>query len=121
MRLIDADALMKALVRKEPFSNDARVVIAECMEEVRHSPTVSQWIPVSERMPEENGRYLVTRGLNACESLWNRIYLINYSDLMGTKKEKIWWSGNVGKSDFETYDDVKAWCKLPEPYKESEE
>lgn len=39
-RLIDADALIKALVRKEPFNDCARVVIAECMEEVRHAPTV---------------------------------------------------------------------------------
>ena len=40
MRLIDADALLKALVRKEPFSDCARVVIAECMQEVRHAPTI---------------------------------------------------------------------------------
>ena len=39
-RLIDADALIKALIRKEPFNDCARVVIAECMEEVRHAPTV---------------------------------------------------------------------------------
>ena len=39
-RLIDATALIKALVRKEPFNDCARVVIAECMEEVRHAPTV---------------------------------------------------------------------------------
>ena len=40
MRLIDADALIKALIRKEPFSDCARVVIAECIEEVRHAKTV---------------------------------------------------------------------------------
>ena len=40
MRPIDADALIKALVRKEPFNDCARVVIAECMEEVRHAPTI---------------------------------------------------------------------------------
>lgn len=80
------------------------------------------WIPCSERLPEENGRYIVTRGLNACGSLWNRVYIVNYSDLMGIKKEKIWWDGNVGKSDFERYDDVLAWMPLPEKYKgENEE
>lgn len=77
----------------------------------------NKWIPTSERLPKENGRYLATRGLNACGTLWNRVYIINYSDLMGLKSEKIWWSGNVGKSDFETYDDVVAWCELPLPYK----
>lgn len=80
-------------------------------------PSVNQWIPCSERSPQENGRYLVIRGLNACGSLWNRVYIVNYSDLMGLKKEKIWWDGNVGKSDFQTYEDVLAWMPLPEPWK----
>ena len=85
------------------------------------APTIhpeQRWIPCSERLPEVNGRYLVTRGLNACGAMWNRVYLINYSDLMGLKQEMIWWSGNVGKSDFERIDDVIAWMPLPEPYKE---
>ena len=77
-----------------------------------------RWIPCSEMLPEKNGRYIVTRGLKACGSLWNRVYIVNYSDLMGLCKEKIWWSGNVGKSDFERHDDVLAWMPLPEPYKE---
>lgn len=81
---------------------------------------MNKWIPISERLPEENGRYLVTRGLNACGALWNRVYIVNYSDLMGLKSERVWWSGNVGKSDFETYEDVKAWMPLPAPFKPQE-
>lgn len=80
-----------------------------------------KWIPVSERLPEANGRYYVTRGLNACGALWNRVYIVNYSDLMGLKSERIWWEGNVGKSDFERFDDVLAWMPLPEPYKAESE
>ena len=79
-----------------------------------------EWIPCSERLPEANGRYLVTRGLNACGAMWSRVYLINYSDLMGIKSERIWWDGNVGKSDFERIDDVIAWMPLPEPWKGEE-
>ena len=75
-----------------------------------------QWVPVTERLPEVCGRYLVTRGLKACDALWNRVYIINYSDLMGLKSERIWWKGNVGKSDFERIDDVIAWMPLVEPY-----
>lgn len=77
----------------------------------------TQWIPCSERLPEADGRYLATRGLNACGTMWNRVYIINYSDLMGLKSERIWWEGNVGKSDFERIDDVLAWMPLPEPYR----
>ena len=76
-----------------------------------------KWIPCSKRLPEANGRYLVTRGLNACGAMWNRVYIINYSDLMGLKSERIWWDGNVGKSDFQKINDVIAWCELPEPWK----
>ncbi len=80
-----------------------------------------RWIPCSERMPEVCGRYLVTRGLNACGALWNRVYIINYSDLMGLKSERIWWTGNVGKSDFKRIDDVAAWMPLPKPCKGEKE
>ena len=81
-------------------------------------PTVEtlEWILCKERLPEANGRYLVTRGLNACGALWNRTYILNYSDLMGLKSEKIWWSGNPGKNDFEKYTDVLAWMELPKAY-----
>ena len=91
--------------------------IEEMAEDLAHP----QWIPCSERLPEVNGRYLVTRGLTACGALWNRVYIINYSDLMGLKSERIWWDGNVGKSDFERIDDVIAWQPLPEPWKGEEE
>lgn len=80
----------------------------------------NRWTPVSEELPKANGRYYVTRGLNACGALWNRVYIVNYSDLMGLKSERIWWDGNVGKSDFERIDDVIAWMPLPEPYKGEE-
>lgn len=76
-----------------------------------------RWIPVTERLPEVNGRYLVTRGLNACGAMWYRVYIVNYSDLMGLKSERIWWDGNVGKSDFKRIDDVIAWMPLEEPWK----
>lgn len=49
--------------------------------------------------------------------LIDRVYIINYSDLMGLKSERIWWDGNIGKSDFERIDDVLAWMPLPKPWK----
>lgn len=99
---------------------DVKKVTDEVVKGLKKLPSAQQWIPVSERLPEASGRYLVTRGLNACGAMWNRVYLINYSDLMGLKSERIWWNGNVGKSDFERIDDVTAWMPLPKPYKEAD-
>lgn len=84
---------------------------------IKTLPSARQWIPTTERLPEKSGRYYVTRGLNAAGALWNRVYILNYSDLMGICNHRIWWTGNVGKSDFERIDDVLAWMPLPEPWK----
>ena len=78
---------------------------------------MDKWIPCSEKLPEKNGRYLATRGLSAAGGIWNRVYICNYSDLMGLKKDKVFWQGNVGKSDFEELEDVIAWMPLPRPYR----
>ena len=120
MRLIDADAIFNGELLL--VSDKAYDAVHAVIERINNAPTVDpvkhgHWIPVTERLPEVNGRYLVTRGLNACGSLWERIYIANYSDLMGLKSKRIWWQGNVGKSDFERLDDVVAWMPLPKPYK----
>lgn len=63
------------------------------------------WIPVSERLPEKNGKYLVF--------LTNPVR--NQSDNVFTS----WY--NVYYKEFETeksLDYVKAWMPLPEPYRE---
>lgn len=88
---------------------------------IDNAPTAEQWILCSDRLPEANGRYLVRRGLKVCGAgaLWNKVYILNYTDLMGLKSERIWWDGNVGKSDFKQFDDVLAWMPLPKPYKEA--
>lgn len=95
---------------------DKAYIIAVLEELPTIEPKHGKWILCSERLPGESGRYIVTRGLNACGALWNRVYIANYSDLMGLKSERIWWDGNVGKSDFKRIDDVIAWMPLPMPY-----
>ena len=130
MRLIDADALKRKAQKvateawKMRIKASVETILNQFIDWIDAQPTITtepHWIPCSDRLPEESGRYLVTRGLNACGSLWNRIYIANYSDLMGIKSKRIWWQGNVGKSDFERLDDVLAWMPLPKPYKEEEE
>ena len=119
MRLIDADELRKQWSADDACDHDYTHL--HFLASIDSAPTIDKWIPVTERLPERNGRYLVTRGLNACGDLWNRTYIINYSDLMGIKSHRIWWDGNVGKSDFKRFDDVIAWMPLPKPYEGSEE
>ena len=75
------------------------------------------WISVEERMPEEYGEYLVTI-VPSAGYLWAKIIIANFSDLMGIVKKPIFYTGEVGKIDFEDITDmVIAWRPLPEPYR----
>ena len=114
---ISREAAIDAVIKRDA---NCGIDSAEVLKDLP-SAQPERWIPVSERLPEKSGRYLVTRGLKACNSIWNRVYIINYTDLMGLIKEKIFWTGNVGKSDFQEIDDVVAWMPLPEPYKGEQE
>ena len=124
MRLIDVDDLvarLKFVIEKgDADGTGLHPLYAEVvLDDINSMPPIDpepHWIPVTERLPEANGRYLVTRGLDACGAMWNRVYLLNYSDLMGIISKRIWWDGNVGKSDFERIDDVLAWMPLPERF-----
>ena len=73
------------------------------------------WIPVVERLPEEYGEYLVTI-VPSAGYLWAKRIIANFSDMMGIVKKPIFYTGEVGKIDFEDITDmVIAWCPLPEP------
>lgn len=63
----------------------------------------SQWIPCSERLPEEDGRYFVTRYDYVTES--------SFVDILWYEKHT-WWNRRI-VGDFA----VKAWMPLPEPWK----
>ena len=65
--------------------------IRELLDDLENMPSAQRWTPVSEGLPKANGRYYVTRGLNACGALWNRVYIVNYSDLMEIKVLRQVW------------------------------
>lgn len=87
----------------------------------REGMFVSRWIPVSERLPEEDGDYL----------LWGKVtdadeecycFIGEYDSC--AEQFGIWQEhfdgttlGCLG-SDFYEYEQVLAWMPLPEPYKE---
>lgn len=56
MRLIDADALWNSMEAAWWYSNNDRDEIAEKL--VLDAPTVSRWIPVEEKLPEDEGDVL---------------------------------------------------------------
>lgn len=92
---------------KEQHAIDGMVSIHDFELWLEEQPKVGEWIPVSEREPEEpeDGfkRYIVQRASNAePRSL--------YWDQYGT------WLDEEGTP----YTDIIAWMPLPEPYKESE-
>ena len=96
MRLIDADALDYEL-----GASDRDIYVRECLAEAPSVVVEPHWIPVTERLPKEDGSYLV-------------------SGKWGSGKE------SVGDCEFSVEDgyfqtawnfDVLAWMPLPEPFK----
>jgi hypothetical protein len=81
-----------------------------------------RWIPVTERMPKkgEYGKVLVTF-IPSAGTLWKKVMIAHYSDLMGIAKP-CFWIGVVGKNSFENItSSVTAWRPLPEAFEVEDE
>lgn len=68
------------------------------------------WIPVTERLPEESGQYLITVKYEHVDG-YEDIYA-EHGDWSGGKWDMFGF-GHCGKVE-----DIVAWMPLPEPYKE---
>lgn len=116
MRLIDAEEF-EARLRMQPNELSRQTVI----DMVHATPTKKgneKWIPVSERLPLKEGRYLVTT------SVWS---VLDGAKLCPTPYVKLevfengrWFDGNRWSDDAD--EDVTAWLQMemPEPYREGE-
>ena len=80
-------------------------------------PKRGEWIPCSERLPKENGRYLVTFP-SLINKLWVDILWYGRPTFPETD-HPCFYASDDEYGDVE-YDDVVAWMPLPKPYEERE-
>lgn len=92
----DADALKAAIQALEQMESSS--------EKPNKSEILTGWIPVSERLPEKEGKYLVT-------TFGGGMYDVDTSHFF------IWEDGETEWGEY----GVEAWMPLPEPYKEESE
>lgn len=115
-RLIDADALRDALIKKSEFRLDPethmavrtlKINISEAIRMVNEQSTVNQWISCSERLPSNVGLYLTTVKCYNINNKWEGDVTTISCHYSHVKK----WIG-VEQTD------VIAWMPLPKPYEE---
>lgn len=86
--------------------------VAQALDTVVEAADRARWIPVSERLPEEEGRYLVTFRSE------RKAYLVGYGNCqMSVCGKKIGY-GWYDLHDAVYFDkkSIVAWMPLPEPY-----
>lgn len=121
MRLIDADRLLDRCV----FYHLPNGRIAVPIIDVQHAPTVEpnpRWIPVTERMPEEDVAVLVSYRYKEGEGD------TSHSNIAITSYGQMYFGGHkVGiqhwRAPFKYFHsnyEVVAWMPLPEPYRKEE-
>lgn len=105
MRLIDADALIKSLSKNCPKDTMTKAIVEIFKACVDNEPTINaepQWIPCSERLPKESGKYLIT----VLDGVGKRTTTAPYHP-----QSKSWTlTGRMA------YWKVIAWMSMPEPW-----
>lgn len=93
--------------------------LAKAIERVKEIPSANQWIPCSERLPEDTGDYLVW-ALFVCEE-YPTYSIVHYDadcEAFGEWND-FYDTHTLGflDSEFEEIEGVIAWMPLPEPYR----
>lgn len=122
MRLIDADELIRNLegLISDYTSNGIypeKFGIDDFIDVVKEIPTLpaSQWIRVEDRLPERNGKYIVTacdEGESYDKKIWNDTVVVC---AVYYKSRWTWEKNNI---EYSLDGIVTHWMPLPEPPKE---
>ena len=116
--LIDRQAALDALGEEPPVWYDGEDEIAERNQWRRDVAAIKAlpsaqpgWIPCSERMPEEDGQYLITVKYKHVNDSYEDIYAEHGEFYDG--RWDMFCFGHCGEVE-----DILAWCELPEPWEE---
>lgn len=106
MELIERQAAIDAIRNMceecdSDYCGECRVGRNDCEKVLEGLPSAQQWIPCSERLPDNDDSVLISNSHGVTKAWWNG---------------KFWTSIAVKK-----YKTVTAWMPLPEPYQEEGE
>ena len=91
------------------------------VENLPSAEPTGRWTSCSERLPSEDGRYLVTYPLFVLKNKWVNVLWYGKPSMPNIKvKGKCWYCSDDEYGDV-VYDDVLAWMPIPEPYKGGDE
>ncbi len=130
VRLIDADALMATLshncypVQHDMTSIEPGMTLMGILQAIQEQPTIEpqRWIPVTEKLPEEDGEYLVANRtikgkpyVYGIDTFANDLYQVDKYDFSDKKGKRGWvyFHDEYGYLEDKT---VVAWMPLPDAY-----
>ena len=93
--------------------------LVELLKEQPERPKEWKWIPVSERLPEKDGRYLVAYWLMK-DYMWMSIAWFGEAVMPNRPMHGRYFYIN-GEYGEVVWDNVLAWMPLPEPYRKDGE
>ena len=114
--MIDEKKLIEAINNRIKYTmtpcNGVAIGLRMAIETIESQPKTGEWIPVSERLPEENGIYIVD----------DRIFDNPWVHTAGFVKTSQCWAEHNGvyyDDEYCRYDDgrIVAWQPLPKPYR----
>lgn len=124
--LISRKALIESIEKRIPHMipniYGMHDVTAEgIVEFIKNQPSAQQWIPVEERLPEEDGEYLCQidvhgRAVMEVIGFSNNLYKVDEYDFFDCKGKKGFYGYDSEMGYYET-SGVIAWMPLPEDYK----